>query len=42
MKYNGREIKKGEKIIIFSDGDKEAIATYKRDEKIEVLNPIFE
>lgn len=42
MRYNGREIEKGEKIIIFSDDDKEGVATYVRDEKIEVSNPIFD
>ena len=42
MKYNGREIEKGEKIVVFGEDEKEAVATYVRDEKIEVLNPIFE
>ena len=42
MKYNGREIEKGEKIVIFGGKGAEAIATYVRDEKLELVTPVFE
>ena len=41
MKYNGREIEKGEKIVIMGDEDKEVVSTYIRDEKIELVTPVF-
>lgn len=41
MKYNGRDIEKGEKIVIIGEKDKELIATYVRDEKIELVTPVF-
>lgn len=45
MKYKGRVIEKGEKIVIFSsqnDDSKNIRAIYTRDEKIEVTVPVFE
>ena len=42
MKYNGREVEKGEKIVLLSDVSKEATATYVRDEKIELETPVFD
>ena len=41
MKYNGREIVKGEKIVIIGEKDKELIATYVRDESIKLVTPVF-
>ena len=44
MKYKGREIEKGEKIVILSgqnDDSTNIIAIYTHDEKIEVTVPIF-
>ena len=44
MKYKGREIEKGEKIVILSgqnDDSTNIRAIYTHDEKIEVTVPIF-
>lgn len=42
MKYNGREIEIGEKIVLIGDGNREAIATYVRDEEVEIVVPVFD
>ncbi len=42
MKYSGREIKIGEKIVLIGDVNKKAIATYVRDEKVEIVVPVFD
>lgn len=44
MKYKGREVEKGEKIVILSgqnDDSTNIRAVYTHDEKIEVTVPIF-
>ena len=42
LKYKGRKIEKGEKVLIFGEGTKNVTASYVRDEKIELVIPVFE
>lgn len=42
MKYKNREIEIGEKVVVFGDAGKNVVAKYVKDEKVELVTPVFE